>query len=89
MFPENEEQNQMLCRVDNDLARGRGSKVETLPGGDSLGEIGDLTYFTKKMARGLRIPTSYLQTRYKYRQWLVTALGLVTPVAYGCYLLFQ
>lgn len=39
---------------------GRGSRVETLPGGDSLGEIGDLTYFTKKMARGLRIPTSYL-----------------------------
>lgn len=42
-------------------AEGRGSKVETLPGGDSLGEIGDLTYFTKKMARGLQIPTSYLQ----------------------------
>lgn len=39
---------------------GRGSKVETLPGGDSLGEIGDLTYFTKKMARGLKIPTAYL-----------------------------
>ncbi len=41
-------------------AEGRGSKVETLGGGESLGEIGDLTYFTKKMARGLRIPTSYL-----------------------------
>lgn len=41
-------------------AEGRGSKVETLPGGEALGEIGDLTYFTKKMARGLRIPTSYL-----------------------------
>jgi hypothetical protein len=39
---------------------GRGSKVETLPGGDNLGEIGDLTFFTKKMARGLRIPSSYL-----------------------------
>ncbi len=41
-------------------AEGRGSKVETLPGGEALGEIGDLTYFTKKMARGLKIPTSYL-----------------------------
>jgi hypothetical protein len=41
-------------------ADGKGSKVETLPGGDSLGEIGDLSFFTKKMARGLRIPTSYL-----------------------------
>lgn len=27
---------------------------------NSLGEITDLSYFTKKMARGLRIPTSYL-----------------------------
>jgi hypothetical protein len=41
-------------------SEGRGSKVETLPGGDSLGEIGDLSYFTKKLARGLRIPSSYL-----------------------------
>lgn len=41
-------------------AEGRGSKVETLAGGDNLGEIGDLTFFTKKMARGLRIPTTYL-----------------------------
>jgi hypothetical protein len=41
-------------------AEGRGSKVETLAGGDNLGEIGDLSFFTKKMARGLRIPSSYL-----------------------------
>lgn len=41
-------------------AEGRGSKVETLPGGDNLGEIGDLTFFSKKMARALRIPASYL-----------------------------
>jgi hypothetical protein len=41
-------------------AEGRGSKVETLPGGDNLGEIGDMTAFTKKLARGLRIPQSYL-----------------------------
>lgn len=41
-------------------ADGRGSKVETLGSGENLGEIGDLTYFTKKMARGLKIPTSYL-----------------------------
>jgi hypothetical protein len=41
-------------------ANGRGSKVETLPGGELVGEIGDLTYFTKKLARGLQIPTSYM-----------------------------
>jgi len=39
---------------------GRGSKVETLPGGEMTGEIGDLLFFSKKLARGLRIPTSYL-----------------------------
>jgi hypothetical protein len=39
---------------------GRGSKVETLPGGDGLGEIGDLTFFTDKLMRALRIPSSYM-----------------------------
>ena len=41
-------------------AEGRGSKVETLPGGTNLGEIDDLKYFTNKLIRGLRIPSSYL-----------------------------
>jgi hypothetical protein len=43
-------------------AEGRGSKVETLPGGTNLGEIDDLRYFTNKMVRALRIPSSYLPT---------------------------
>ena len=43
-------------------AEGRGSKVETLPGGTNLGEIDDLKYFTNKLVRGLRIPSSYLPT---------------------------
>lgn len=43
-------------------ATGRGSKVETLPGGQNLGEIDDLRHFTNKMMRGLRIPSSYLPT---------------------------
>ena len=41
-------------------AEGRGSKVDTLPGGTNLGEIDDLKYFTNKLVRGLRIPSSYL-----------------------------
>jgi hypothetical protein len=41
---------------------GRGSSVEVLPGGQSLGEIDDLKYFNNKMARGLRVPSSYLPT---------------------------
>ena len=43
-------------------AEGRGSKVETLPGGTNLGEIDDLRYFPNKLVRGLRIPSSYLPT---------------------------
>jgi hypothetical protein len=41
---------------------GRGSKVETLPGGENLGQIDDLRYFTNKLYRALRIPSSYLPT---------------------------
>ena len=43
-------------------ADGRGSSVETLPGGQNLGEIDDLRYFNNRLARGLRIPSSYLPT---------------------------
>jgi hypothetical protein len=43
-------------------AEGRGSKVDTLPGGTNLGEITDLRYFTNKLFRALRIPASYLPT---------------------------
>jgi hypothetical protein len=43
-------------------AEGRGSSVEVLPGGQNLGEIDDLRFFTNKMFRALRIPSSYLPT---------------------------
>jgi hypothetical protein len=43
-------------------ADGRGSSVETLQGGQNLGEIDDLKYFNNKLARGLRVPSSYLPT---------------------------
>ena len=41
-------------------AEGRGSKVETLPGGENLGQIDDLKYFNDKLLRGLRVPPSYI-----------------------------
>ena len=41
---------------------GRGSSVEILQGGQNLGEITDLHFFTNKLFRGLRIPASYLPT---------------------------
>ena len=43
-------------------ADGRGSSVEVLPGGQNLGEIEDLRYFNNRLARGLRVPSSYLPT---------------------------
>lgn len=39
---------------------GRGSRVETLPGGQGLGELADLEYFQRKVWRGLRVPASYM-----------------------------
>ena len=43
-------------------ADGRGSTVEMLQGGQNLGEIDDLKYFNNRLARGLRVPSSYLPT---------------------------
>ena len=39
-----------------------GTRIETLPAGENLGQIDDLKYFNNKMARGLRVPSSYLPT---------------------------
>ena len=43
-------------------ADGKGSDVKMLEGGKNIGEIDDLKYFTNKLFRGLRIPSSYLPT---------------------------
>jgi hypothetical protein len=39
---------------------GKGSRVETLQGGSQLGELTDLEWFYKKLAAGLRIPSSLI-----------------------------
>jgi hypothetical protein len=41
-------------------ADGNGGRVETLPGGQGLGQLDDLQYFFMKMWRGMRIPDSYM-----------------------------
>lgn len=41
-------------------AEGRGTTVETLPGGESTGNIEDLKFFTSRLVRSLRVPLSYL-----------------------------
>lgn len=46
---------------------GKGSRVETLPAGQNLGETGDLEWFYKKMAAGLRIPSSMIDSQTQER----------------------
>jgi hypothetical protein len=43
-------------------SEGRGTKIETLPGGENVGKIEDLEFFNKKLALALRIPPSYLDS---------------------------
>lgn len=42
-------------------SEGRGSTIDTLAGGESLGEINDLVYFQNRLLQGLRIPASYMR----------------------------
>ncbi len=41
-------------------AGGNGTRVETLPAGQNLGELTDLEYFRDNLLRGLRIPPSFV-----------------------------
>jgi len=40
---------------------GKGTSIETLPGGQNLGEMADVLYFQKKLYKALHIPESRLQ----------------------------
>jgi hypothetical protein len=40
---------------------GRGTQIETLPGGSNLGEIDDIVYFQRKLYRSLNVPISRLE----------------------------
>lgn len=39
---------------------GRGTEIDTLPGGQNLGEIDDIIYFQNKLYKALNVPTSRL-----------------------------
>ena len=41
---------------------GRGTQIDTLPGGTNLGETGDIEYFQKKLYRSLNVPVSRLES---------------------------
>lgn len=40
---------------------GKGTQIETLPGGHNLGEIADIEYFQRKLYESLNVPVSRLQ----------------------------
>jgi hypothetical protein len=44
-------------------SQGKGSRVETLPAGQALGETRDLQWFHRELAAGLRIPFSMIDTQ--------------------------
>ena len=41
---------------------GRGTEISTLPGGQNLGETGDIDYFQKKLYRSLNVPVSRMES---------------------------
>ena len=60
-----DDRNQMSMLEDFWLPRregGRGTEITTLPGGQNLGEMQDVTYFQEKLYRSLNIPASRLLT---------------------------
>ena len=60
-----DDRNQMSMLEDFWLPRregGRGTEITTLPGGQNLGEMQDVTYFQEKLYRSLNIPVSRLMT---------------------------
>ena len=45
---------------------GRGTSVETLPGGDNLGQIDDIIYFQKRLYRSLNVPVKRLEQENQF-----------------------
>ena len=62
---------------DERLKKCKGSRVETLPGGQNLGMLDDLEYFRQKVWNGLRIPKEYLKAEKQYE--LLKAQLSITP----------
>ena len=54
---------------------GRGTEISTLPGGQNLGEIEDVTYFQNLLYRSLNVPVTRLQPETAY------SLGRATEIS--------
>ena len=45
---------------------GRGTEVDTLPGGENLGQIDDIIYFQKKLYKSLNVPVNRLEQEAQF-----------------------
>ena len=45
---------------------GRGTEINTLPGGENLGQIDDIVYFQKRLYRSLNVPLSRLEQEAQF-----------------------
>ena len=45
---------------------GRGTEISTLPGGENLGQIDDITYFQKRLYRSLNVPVNRLEQESQF-----------------------
>ncbi len=54
---------------------GRGTEVETLPGGQNLGDMDDVAYFQKKVYQSLHVPSSRMDTE---SSWSFSRTGEIT-----------
>jgi hypothetical protein len=54
---------------------GRGTQIDTLPGGQNLGEIDDILYFQKKLYKSLNVPISRMETETAF------AIGRATEIS--------
>lgn len=54
---------------------GRGTEIDTLPGGDNLGEIDDILFFQKKLYKSLNVPIGRLDSESQF------AIGRATEIS--------
>tara|TARA_B110000495_G_scaffold33033_1_gene25789 strand:- start:232 stop:1887 length:1656 start_codon:yes stop_codon:yes gene_type:complete len=63
---------------------GRGTEVQTLPGGQNLGDMEDVNYFQRKVYQALHVPSSRMDTE---QTWSISRSGEITrdEIKFGKY----
>ena len=53
----------------------RGTQIETLPGGQNLGEMTDVEYFLKKLYKSLNVPVARIEPDYSFNMGRATEIS--------------